>query len=73
MTIIEVFTTLMLACNQIPDKCAIVDNGEKMITVISICNENLTSSQDKYDFILFSKDSPEESRHIYINTECTSA
>jgi len=72
MTIIEVFTTLMLACNQIPDKCTIVDDADQMITVISICNEDLQTSQKEYDFILYTEDAPDDSRHIYISTSCVS-
>ena len=72
MTIIEVFTTLMLACNQVPDKCSIIDDPEQMITAISICNENLKTGQDEFDFILYTEDAPDESRHIYISTSCVS-
>lgn len=71
MNIIEIFFTLMMACNQVPDKCSIVEDVEKQMVLINICNEKLKSSHPTFDLILFSKDIPEESRHILINTECT--
>jgi len=74
MTIVEIFSILVLTCNQVPDKCIeVVDkdvkNGTEEIHIF-ICDDRLNSNSDGLNIGVIDIDRPEERSILHFNFKC---
>lgn len=72
MNIVEIITTIMLFCGQVPDQCQISEDVEQKTMNIVVCSEDITASRPIFNFGVIDIDNPENHTKVRIDTSCVS-